>query len=206
MISQCMSYLYHGYVLILSRYITREDGSALMDCLGDWRQAALAKPKHARALEEEEPLSSSDEREPETVRAVPKKTSSWVRWWRSSRTEPQTPAEPAVPDYQRGRETDIKNVHLSPPRPSIMPSSSAPISLDDDASTIVFPSMKSFQNTSVREIGQSRSRSTSVVDRKHFAKTLRLTSDQLVSCVPGGRLLKKTLLCSTSFSDRNNWT
>lgn len=151
-----------------------------MDCLGDWRKAALAKPKHSRALEEEEPLSSSDEQEPETVRAVPKKTSSWVRWWRSSRTEPQTPAEPAVPDYQRGRELDIKNVHLNATRPNMIPSSSAPISIDDDASTIVFPSMKSLQNTSVRETRQSRSRSPSV-DRKHFAKTLRLTSEQLVS-------------------------
>lgn len=152
-----------------------------MDCLGKWREAALAKPKNTLALEEEEPLSSSDEREPETVRIAPKKTSSWVRWWRSSRTEPQTPANPATPaaGQVRGRETDIKNVNLSPPRPSIMPSTSAPVNVMKEVPSIAFPTMKSFQDGPTRD-HRSESRSPSV-ERRHYAKTLRLTSDQLVS-------------------------
>lgn len=154
-----------------------------MECLGKWRQAALAKPKNAQALEEEEPLSSSDEREPESVRAAPKKTSSWVRWWRSSRTQPPTPAAPSTPapSQSRGRETDIKNVNLSPQRPGILPSTSAPVNVDKGSPSVVFPSMRSLPDSADRDDDKSRSRSPST-ERKHFAKTLRLTSDQLVRC------------------------
>ena len=93
------------------KYISRQDGSPLMVALVTWRDAALAKPTNASALMEEEPLSSSDEREPDEMqKTTPKKSSSWVRWWRSSRSEaPKT--EPARQPEQR---------------PTLAPSASAP--------------------------------------------------------------------------------
>lgn len=149
-----------------------------MDCLSKWREMALAKPKNAQALEEEEPLSSSDETEPTSARIVPKKTSSWVRWWRSSRTEPEAPSTSSTPPKERGRDMDTtKNVQDSPPRPGIIPSSSAPVSAGN--SSVAFPSMRRLPDGARSEPG---SRSPSLHSgRQRFAKTLRLTSDQLVS-------------------------
>ncbi|KAH8118653.1 LNS2-domain-containing protein [Phellopilus nigrolimitatus] len=145
------------------RYVTRGDQSPLMDYLVKWREAALAKPTNARALEEEEPLSSSDEREPSAERVAPKKTSSsWVRWWRSSRTEQQ--------EAQTAR-TSSRDENGSR-RPELAPSNSAPPSAEARSSTPVpFPTMIT--------TAKDYSSDDETHDRKRFAKTLRLTSDQL---------------------------
>lgn len=165
-------------------YITRQDGSPLMECLVKWREAALAKPANARALEEEEePLSSSDEQEPEPglELATPKKTSSsWVRWWRSSRTEPEPQPKPKAADMtpraSRGsRDGGSGRERGEDHRPGLAPSNSAPPDSDGRSLTPVpFPTMRS-------TTGDATSDSGSEGGRKRFAKTLRLTSDQLVS-------------------------
>lgn len=160
------------------RYIARRDGSPLMDCLVKWREGALAKPVNARAVEEEEPLSSSDEREPETeqeIASAPKKTSSaWVRWWRSNRmTEPaQKPNPMSSPPDLLSTQSPVKGSDRS--RPSLVPSASAPSDSDAGASSSVpFPTVSTSDLLSRRDSGS--------LDGKRFAKTLRLTSDQLVS-------------------------
>ncbi|KAI5114734.1 hypothetical protein M0805_002921, partial [Coniferiporia weirii] len=161
------------------RYITRQDGSSLMDCLVEWREAALAKPINARALEEEEPLSSSDEREPDTTRerTTPKKTSSWVRWWRSSRTDPQPQQSPRTPSFTpgRGRSGDTRG---DAQHPGLVPSNSAPVDVDPRATTpMPFPSMDSLPKA--RSATEDDGLRLGLRSRKRFAKTLRLTSDQL---------------------------
>ena len=161
------------------RYITRRDGSPLMDCLVQWRETALAKPVNARAIEEEEPLSSSDEREPETAQEIaspPKKTSSsWVRWWRSSRNTEAAPKPVASSPDLSVAPAHAKEGDRS--RPTLVPSASAPPdSAAEESSSVPFPSIVSTPNVS----RESRSESASL-NGKRFAKTLRLTSDQLVS-------------------------
>ena len=179
------------------RYITRRDGSPLMDCLVKWREGALAKPVNARVIEEEEPLSSSDEREPVTEQEVaspPKKSSSsWVRWWRSSRTTEPTRPNPvaSTPDLST---TVVKNGETS--RPNLVPSSSAPPDSDANGSASVpFPSVSS------SDVKISRSESGSL-DGKKFAKTLRLTSDQLVRDI---HALIQWRLNPDYLFIRNNW-
>lgn len=83
-----------------TRYITRSDGSPLMDALVLWRNTALQSDSadtHSRApspsvQSDEELLSSSDEREElkrsasEPLDVSKKPTpSSWSRWWSRSR-------------------------------------------------------------------------------------------------------------------------
>lgn len=89
---------------LLFRYITRNDGSPLTDALVLWRTDALQSPSKdlpSRAPSpsfsppefEDEPLSSSDERDEirrsdsEPIEVSKKPTSSsWSRWWTRSRT------------------------------------------------------------------------------------------------------------------------
>lgn len=100
-------------------YITRRDGSQLLVALVTWRDAALAKPTNVSTLSEEEPLSSSDERESEdtTDKSTPKKASSWVRWWRSSRSDTTKMPTTATANSKEPP---------SPSRPNLVPSASAP--------------------------------------------------------------------------------
>ncbi|KLO19940.1 LNS2-domain-containing protein [Schizopora paradoxa] len=145
------------------KYITRRDGSQLLVALVTWRDAALAKPANASTLSEEEPLSSSDEREPEdtTDNSTPKKTSSWVRWWRSSRSDTTK-----VPTTSTA---SSKTSPPSPSRPNLVPSASAPADQERTFADAQSPSQKT--NQSLDEDVDEKGR--------RYAKTLRLTSDQL---------------------------
>ena len=158
------------------RYITRRDGSPLLDALVKWRETALARPANAKALEEEEPLSSEDERPPETKEQPKKSSSSWVRWWRSSRTD-SAPAKPepeklSVP-RERSWDRDLEREGAAV-RPGLAAFASAPVSARSDSGPIPFPSV------SISTSSSSSSDHT-VSGRTRYAKTLRLTSDQLVS-------------------------
>lgn len=158
--------------VILSRYITRNDHSLLMDSLSVWREGALAKPANASAFEEEEPLSSSDEREPdieEQKPAAPKKgSSSWVRWWRSGHTEQPV----ASTSNNVIASSSSKTVTEVRPRPMLAPSASEPSS-NTKMTTISRPlqTSKSFTADDISPNG------------KRYAKTLRLTSEQLVRII-----------------------
>ncbi|OBZ70053.1 Nuclear elongation and deformation protein 1 [Grifola frondosa] len=183
-------------------YITPKDGSPLMDALIHWREAAIRRRLSSRFASptsdddvsrpkeiDEDVLSSSDER-PHTKRAstdifppadknrtteaegeTGKPSSSpWVRWWgRSRRVEVARPDLRLVntePFNVAARDnTKVKNKLLSTPvipRPSS--AASAP------------PEIAGFQPAPSDVTVPSRKRR-----RKKYAKTLRLTSDQLSS-------------------------
>lgn len=151
------------------KYITRRDGSPLMDALVKWRERALARPANARALEEEEPLSSEDERPPEKKEQPKKTSSSWVRWWRSSRTDttptkpvPEKQSTPRERSWDRDLEREAANDRFA----------SAPASAHSDSGPVPFPSVSISTSSSL-------SSDRTVSSGKQYAKTLRLTSDQL---------------------------
>lgn len=164
-----------------NKYITRKDNSVLFGCLVKWREAALAKPLNAKALEEEEPLSSSDEMEPEQLTTPKKSSSSWVRWWRSSRSE--GPAQPK-PEPTPSRPVSQPKLDAQDRlrRPSLIQSNSAPPKSDGRDTPVPFPTMSDTKSNG--DASATTSRSASEERRKRFAKTLRLTSDQLVSLAP----------------------
>ncbi|TDL29651.1 LNS2-domain-containing protein [Rickenella mellea] len=138
------------------KFITRQDGSFLMESLVAWRDAALAKPANASALSEEEPLSSSDEHEPEMIKRTTSDTMtkrSWVRWWKLSRSEQRVTT--------KGPDSTLRESSSAPLSPDVRPSTSAKgpqyTDLSLPESEVALPSHHT----------------------KRYAKTLRLTSDQL---------------------------
>lgn len=142
-----------------------------MDSLSAWREAALAKPANASALEEEEPLSSSDEHEmdmEEQKPAAPKKTSSsWVRWWRSSHTEQPTSSTSS----NLTSSSSSKTITEQRSRPMLVPSVSEP-PINSEKRTMKSKPLRQSTSLSADDISPNG---------KRYAKTLRLTSDQLVS-------------------------
>ena len=165
------------------RYITRQENSPLTAALVTWREAALAKPANASALEEEEPLSSSDEREPDEKVTPKKSSSSWVRWWRSSRKESEEASPSSRNEIQR--------------RPSLVASASAPPVADNERATTPVPSEPLTQNRiNLETLSQSG---------KRFAKTLRLTSDQLASPCSSFCRLFIVLTSTTEAAKSQSW-
>jgi hypothetical protein len=110
---------------ILPRYITRSDGSPLMDVLSKWRQSTLEhrnqgavsrspSPAASAKGDDEEPLSSGDEGTNQVQNA--RTTSlSWIRWWnRSQRTRASSEkrgaeTRPAMPE-RSSNPPEIKQV------------------------------------------------------------------------------------------------
>ncbi|PIL37372.1 hypothetical protein GSI_01065 [Ganoderma sinense ZZ0214-1] len=171
-------------------YIRRRDGSPLMDALVTWRMTALydqrsllsSRPTSPTSLSEDESVKSEgDEPAGErrnkhtmtdsriSVDGIGKEpirtptSSSWVRWWsRKSRVEAVRPdlghtnsEPPAIPSEAQSNLTPIPE-GIQRTNTSI----SAPVPLTELESL-------------------PRTRSVSPEDHKRFAKTLRLTSDQL---------------------------
>ncbi|KAF7792895.1 hypothetical protein EIP86_003996 [Pleurotus ostreatoroseus] len=187
-------------------YITREDNSPLMDALFMWREAALTKDlqmssrpvspmsdddrrRRTRSMDTEDALSSGDEQLPHPKRSVttdpatPQKkpsSSSWVRWWsRSRRNEDALPemralhSEPPLSDAgSRSGESDGTPPGRPPVRPVVHAdaSESAPALLNSPGATTP-------DGTPTRPLSPVEQK----VPRKRYAKTLRLTSEQLKS-------------------------
>ncbi|EKM59320.1 uncharacterized protein PHACADRAFT_191669 [Phanerochaete carnosa HHB-10118-sp] len=175
------------------KYITRADNSPLMEALLLWRRAALEKgPPQASSraaspapFSDEESALSGDESRPERPRlarpstgdegkpVAPKpSSSSWIRWW-SRRTADST--SPTRPDLKQGnsapseleKKNGVKKLQsdFQPPSRSVSPTlvgspEPAPSTLD------LAPSFQ--------QDGEQK-------PRTRFAKTLRLTSEQLKS-------------------------
>ena len=183
-----------AYVL-LARYITRQDGSPLMDALVLWRQAALDQggaPQASSRAASPTPYSdtddnalSGDESRPErpalgrssTVgdegkASTPKpSSSSWIRWW-SRRTADSTNGRPELrPANSAPSEGEQRNAALLA-RAATLPPDSAP----------ALPSTPS----SLGRPAQAPAPAGATEPVKRYAKTLRLTSDQLVCSRPPG--------------------
>ncbi|KAF8213909.1 Lipin/Ned1/Smp2-domain-containing protein [Mycena galopus ATCC 62051] len=173
------------------QYITRSDGSPLMDALVLWRDALVKQATDGIPLRPTSPVSSVpdspvEEEGPEQIRDRAKSeppesptvagkptSSSWVQWWsRSNSNQKSTPARnskderPPLPWTSSAPHTDSKTTSL-PKRllSDIPPADSAPA-----PSTPVQRPVEVTPKPSPESTG-----------KRKFAKTLRLTSDQLKS-------------------------
>jgi phosphatidate phosphatase LPIN len=195
------------------RFITRDDASPLMDALVLWRTTALQShhtdlPSRAPSpspQSEEEPLSSSDERDDikrsdsDPIELSRKPTSSsWSRWWsrsriregdassKGNRPELRETASDAVGLYMirvrnkadnnlgvkvvsHGTQLDTLSMRPSAVSRIAFPSASAPPS-----TPVVQPKPENAEAPAPEVLINGHAHS------KKFAKTLRLTSDQLV--------------------------
>ncbi|KAJ7682441.1 LNS2-domain-containing protein [Mycena polygramma] len=174
-------------------YITRSDGSPLMDALVLWRDALVrqttdgiplrptspasdeddTKSAPDSPIEEEEPerrleRSKSEPPEPTPTAAGKPTSSSWVQWWSRSKRE-GTPAtkedRPPLPwsaSAPNASDTQLPLRSSGIPPADSAPSPSTPIQRPSQALLNPNPSPES-------------------VGKRKFAKTLRLTSDQLKS-------------------------
>ncbi|KAG8832137.1 hypothetical protein FRC17_001970 [Serendipita sp. 399] len=155
------------------RYISRKQSSPVLAALVVWRQATLGS---SLVQSDEEPLSSSDEREqrPTAPKTAPASSTSitpaitapggrWSRWFGRSRTARDAPAVAPPP-------TDGP----SNGRIGLQPSSSAPDAVGGTHSRAASPDA-SRTGTPNEQPVSGPAASTS----KHYVKTLRLTSDQL---------------------------
>ncbi|KAG1735729.1 Lipin/Ned1/Smp2-domain-containing protein [Suillus paluster] len=201
------------------QYITREDGSPLMDALRLWVENAPKEPSRAMSeppplmeeepqslmdereeeeqvssADEQEPVSSGDERELKRADSEPPEShrkpmsSSWARWWSRSRdiTEADRPilrASNTLP-----LESLQTPVSLVAHRTVFPQSASAPPATPEGgkAPEIIEPLTKALEAKIART-------------QKRYAKTLRLTSDQLKSLdlKPGANTITFSLSNST---------
>lgn len=130
---------------------------------------------------DEEPLSSSDEREErlEPVKEAAPVTTRWSRWFTRSRTIRETISESTTP-------------HESGPsaRPGLVPTSSAPNAVvsnsRDHPSIFAHGKQESVARASSPDLKSPPTPEQPVsgpasIPTRHYVKTLRLTSEQLVS-------------------------
>jgi phosphatidate phosphatase LPIN len=177
------------------QYITREDGSPLMDALRLWVEnapkelsRAMSEPplaiteerdpgvdqrEEVGSTDEREPVSSGDEREMKRADSEPPEfhqkpmSSSWVRWWNRSRDIREVDRPPLrVSNTSPMESTPSKHTPLVPHHTTFPQSASAPPATPTP--DIMEPLSKALEAKIART-------------RKRYAKTLRLTSDQLKS-------------------------
>lgn len=197
------------------QYITREDGSPLMDALRLWVENAPKEPSRAMSepppaiteardqrveqreeemvssADEREPVSSGDEREMKRADSEPPEahrkptSSSWVRWWIRSRDITEADRPPLRVSNTSPMESPLPKHVPIVARHMIFPQSvSAPPATP--APGIMEPLSKALEAKITRT-------------RKRYAKTLRLTSDQLKSLdlKPGANTITFSLSNST---------
>lgn len=184
------------------KYITRADNSPLMEALLLWRQAALKKgPPQASSravspapFSDEEGAVSGDEarpRRPSLVRssngtegmppASKPSSSSWIRWW--SRRTVDSATTTSRPGSQQGKgdsaPSDLEKKSVEKFQRETDPlSSSRPVSPTLVASPEPDPSKLDLAE---KPVPSSQQQDGEEQPRKRFAKTLRLTSEQLKS-------------------------
>jgi len=182
------------------RYITRSDGSPLMDALSKWRQSTLKhrnqgtvsrspSPAASAKSDDEEPLSSGDEGTKDGPQVQNARTTSlsWIRWWnRSKRTrgsseQRTTDARPTLPE-RSSEPPGTKQVephHLTDPSSVVLTvmqtlTTDESTSLLRTASTASAPPIISTSSPTPK-VKEPREKKPS----RKYAKTLRLTSNQL---------------------------
>ncbi|KAF7981688.1 hypothetical protein HWV62_32248 [Athelia sp. TMB] len=173
------------------QYITREDASPLMGALVLWRAAALQSPAPDAELpspmaspklepqREEEPVSEAEEEravgtlkraeseplEASTATAGKPTSSGWSRWWSRSNTSREAEVKATRPEL-RGSASEEP---VASKKSQISNGNQAAGGKDDPPSLIPFPSSSPPKESAVEKR----------IPQKRFAKTLRLTSDQL---------------------------
>ncbi|KAF9814396.1 hypothetical protein IEO21_05130 [Rhodonia placenta] len=170
-------------------YITRKDGSPLMDALLLWRDAALrgklaSSPTPSRSPSPgHSPRSSSDMsestvvgRDSDTRSTASPYSSSWVRWWGRSRRA-ETAQRPDLRPMNTAPSTMVRSVCYQRSATAVEPGLKLAKRSASVASAPVQPAFPPIgtppQDEKMSEGGKP--------SRKRFAKTLRLTSDQLKS-------------------------
>lgn len=194
------------------QYITREDGSPLMDALKLWVENAPKEPSRAMSepplaitgerdpgvdqmevssADEREQVSSGDEREIKRADSEPPEShmkptsSSWVRWWNRSRDITEADRPPLRVSNTSPMESTLSKHAPVLPHHTVFPqSASAPPATP--APGIMEPLSKALEAKIART-------------QKRYAKTLRLTSDQLKSLnlKPGANTITFSLSHST---------
>ncbi|RPD66923.1 LNS2-domain-containing protein [Lentinus tigrinus ALCF2SS1-7] len=182
------------------KYIRRQDGSPLMEALVTWREAALrdqqslvsSRPVSPQPLSEDESVRSdeeADDRRPKRTMTdssvgsdVSAKdnaatrtptSSSWARWWSRSRR-----AESTRPDLGH---TNSDPSHIAAAKADLKPTKSASgVPLHRTSTSSSAPPVASTRRTTPATTPQPIPEASETLD-KRFAKTLRLTSDQLKS-------------------------
>ncbi|EIW76338.1 LNS2-domain-containing protein [Coniophora puteana RWD-64-598 SS2] len=180
------------------QYITRDDGSPLMDALQVWVAAApkgyLTELPPSSPVDEplSEPESDSWKRatsEPPEMNGKPT-SSSWTRWWSRSRTTDVVP-EPVRPEPVRPELRNANTVDGALPAKRLSSGSAAGSIAASHGSSSAPPStpsaqhrsatMSMFEDSVSRKAAMEAAAATARVQEKRFAKTLRLSSDQLKS-------------------------
>ncbi|EGO27614.1 hypothetical protein SERLADRAFT_446852 [Serpula lacrymans var. lacrymans S7.9] len=174
------------------QFITRSDGSPLMEALCLWRDAALqdyytdppALPTpQPSPTYEEEPFSSSSSSDEEQKMASPKSvelsrkptSSSWVRWWSRSRDKDE--------ELKSQRSRPVLRGSTSVPLNAAVKSSSMP-KPRTHAPSVSAPAITPPPGQALQPSGsdlEAALRVKIVESRRKYAKTLRLSSDQLKS-------------------------
>ncbi|KIJ69762.1 hypothetical protein HYDPIDRAFT_164049 [Hydnomerulius pinastri MD-312] len=169
------------------QYIAREDGSPLMNALQLWRAAAPrdhlnelpsppSSPSPPPLRTDEGLLSSSDERErPKRAESEPPEapsrkptSSSWVRWWSRSRDIPESERPPL-------REAATLPLDQKLTKPALVPTHTFPVSASAPPATPTAsksPKIEPLSDALRAKVEKAQ---------KKFAKTLRLSSEQLKS-------------------------
>ncbi|TFK94213.1 LNS2-domain-containing protein [Polyporus arcularius HHB13444] len=186
------------------KYIRRRDGSPLMEALVAWREAALqdqrslvsSRPVSPQPFSEDEYAKSEDEADDRRLRRAVTESSvasdasgkdsaatrtptssSWVRWWTRSRR-----AEGAVrPDLGH---TNSEPSSVATPKADLKPtnsSSSEGTPIRRSASSASAPPVATARRVTETPNTSQPIPEASETTEKKFAKTLRLTSDQLKS-------------------------
>ncbi|KAI0700568.1 Lipin/Ned1/Smp2-domain-containing protein [Cytidiella melzeri] len=174
------------------KYITRSDGSPLMDALVLWREAALTKDPQVSsrpvspAMDDERQLGIADHEEAlfeheksynnAPVTPVKPSSSSWVRWWSTSRrsdtVRPHLRTTSSVPSDGLDESHKVPLPATSatrPPAQVIESTESAP-------NVLTTPELTHGNSQAMLSIATDVSEK-----KKRYAKTLRLTSEQLKS-------------------------
>lgn len=172
------------------KYVTRSDSSPLFEALVAWRQEAAPVDFVDEALKEgakaergmsSEEIAKRDKSSDEKRRSLSKAGSSWSRWWRGSSTNVSAAStSPPTPSNSSGslvRQEELGMQRRGASSPAGVPSVSSSMGgLGEGGVDGLHAEVDQDQTPSEAETEKG----SGGKKRKTFAKTLRLTSEQLV--------------------------
>ncbi|EPQ59162.1 LNS2-domain-containing protein [Gloeophyllum trabeum ATCC 11539] len=168
------------------KYITRQDGSPLMDALVLWRESALQDKSGSTTPtnDRRRPLPVLEERGVAMLEETPQqRTSSWISWWNRTRTTSGIKQEIGGKGGRPNlREINSVPVHTETVKKPKRDRSLEPelLSAESDAHSISVPTSPPL-GSDILDSGppEKRTDEGTQTSSKRYAKTLRLSSDQL---------------------------